>query len=230
MLHSGSEKVSRFDLLDIPTPEPTRSWKPVGHYEVAELVSREAEKRYEIVSEDYGLSKDGNQMFGVLKMSPEGRTESTRCLGIRNSLDKSLALGLTVGLNVLVCDNLCFGGETTIHRKHTSRIDITMLIPQAFHGLAYQYIRLEERTEELKMQRVSIDKARVLTVIAAEKKIIPTCDVVPVVEEYRNPSHDEFGERNKWNLYQAFTEICKKYSAPHADRTYKGLAGLFELS
>jgi hypothetical protein len=230
ILHCGAERVSRFDLRDIPTPEPTKTWKPVSHFDVASLIASEASKRYEIVSEDYGLSKDGSQMFGVLKFHPEGRREFTRCLGTRNSLNKTLSLGVTVGLNILVCDNLCFGGETTIQRKHTSGIDIDQLIPRAFTELEYQYTRLEIRNEELKMQRVTIDKARVITVMAAEKKIIPSCDIVPVVEEYRNPRHDEFKERNKFNLYQAFTEICKKYSAPHADRCYKGLANLFELT
>ena len=106
MLHSGSERVSCFELLDIPTPEPTRTWKPVSHYDVASLIAHEASTRYEIISEDYGLSKDRSQMFGVMKFHPEGKREFTRCLGTRNSLNKTLSLGVTVGLNILVCQKL----------------------------------------------------------------------------------------------------------------------------
>ena len=230
ILHCGAKKVTRDELKEVLTPKPTMSWKPVPHYEVAEYVAHIAARRgYNIVAEEYELRPTGRKMFGVLKFAPEGNPEYTRALGIRNSHDKSFALGLVVGVNVMVCSNLAFGGETTIHRKHTSGIEIETLIPKAFDNLAYQYARLEERIGCMKLETVSIDDARVITVMAAEIRVIPSCDIIEVLQEFREPRHEEFSMPTKWSLYNSFTETAKKYSPARADKCYRGLAQIFNL-
>jgi uncharacterized protein DUF932 len=230
MLHCGSTRVTRDELENVLTPRPTASWKPVPHSQVAELVVAETVNRgYEIVSEEYGLNPMGTKMFGVLKFHPNGHPEHTRCIGFRNSHDKSMALGITAGLNVLVCDNLCFGGETTFHRKHTSGIEVEELIPRAFENLSHQFIRLEHNVDGLKIQSITISTAKLLTVKAAELKVIPSCDILTILDEFRNPRHEEFAEHNRWSLYNSFTENAKKYSPARADRCYRGLSKMFAL-
>lgn len=231
VLHCGAEKVSRADLMNVATPRPTETWRPVPHYEVAELVASEAKRRgYEIVSEDYGLTPKGDRMFGVLRFKPENSgMEYTRALGIRNSHNKQFALGLVAGVSVFVCDNLSFGGDVAVHRKHTSGIEINELIPEAFEKLTYQYVRLEERISGMKLEAVSIDAARVITVMAAEIRAIPSCDILEVLNEFKEPRHEEFREPTKWSLYNSFTETAKKYSAARADCCYRRLAGLFDM-
>jgi len=231
LLHCGSSHVTRDALASIPTPRSTETWKPVPHIQVAELVCREtADRGYEVVSEEYGLNPAGTKMFGVLRFHPEGHPEYSRCIGFRNSHDKSMALGITAGLTICVCDNLCFGGETTFHRKHTSGIEVEELIPQAFENLGHQFLRLEHNVEILKLQDLSISAAKLLTVKAAEEKVIPSCDILPVLQEFRKPRHVEFAERNRWSLYNSFTELAKKYSPARADQCYRGLSKLFALT
>jgi hypothetical protein len=231
LLHCGSTRVTR-DVLDcIPTPEATSSWKPVPHALVADLVHNETANRgYEVISEEYGLNPAGTRMFGVLRFHPEGHPEYSRCIGFRNSHDKSIAVGITAGLVVCVCDNMCFGGETTIHRRHTSGIELDELIPQAFENLAHQFIRLENNVTEMKLQAISISAAKLLIVKAAEKKVINSSDIIPVLDEFRTPRHIEFAERNRWSLYNSFTELAKKYSPARADQCYRGLSKLFALT
>ena len=231
LLHCGSERVCRTDLASIATPEATDTWRPVPHITIAELISQEAQYRgYAITSEEYGLNPAGSKMFGVLRFHPEGNTEYSRALGFRNSHDKSMAVGLTVGLSVLVCDNMCFGGETTIQRKHTSGIDITDLISQAFDNLDHQFIRLERDVEGLKMRSITVTGAKLMAVKAAERGAINSSDIIPVLKEFRNPSHEEFAEHNRWSLYNSFTEVAKKYTPARADTCYKKLGQLFELN
>jgi len=235
ILHCGASKVARSDLKDITVPIRTLTYTPVPHVQIAELVAHEAQSRgYAIKSEEYGLSKTGEKMFGVLRFHPEGHPEGhpeyTRALGFRNSHDKSMAVGLTAGLSVLVCDNMCFGGETTIHRKHTSGIEIESLIHDAFDKLTYQYFKLEQSVDMLKLEKLSINKAKLEIVKAAEIKAIPSCDILQVLDEFRKPRHEEFSERNKWSLYNSFTEIAKKYSSTRADQCYRRLGNMFALS
>lgn len=231
ILHCGSERVSRSDLKDVLTPRPTATHKPVPHIQIAELICHEAQNRgYAISKEEYGLNPAGTKLFGVLRFHPEGHPEYSRALGFRNSHDKSMAVGLTVGLSILCCDNMAFGGETTIHRKHTSGIEIEGLIPQAFGNLEHQFIRLERDVQGLKIQALSISSAKLMTVKAAEKGAINSSDIIPVLQEFRKPRHEEFRDRNKWSLYNSFTEVCKKYTPARADQCYRKLGQLFDLS
>ena len=230
LLSPDSSRVSREELQYIPTPPATATWKPVPHYDIASLIVNEAEERgYCILSEEYGLNKSMTQLFGVLRCHPMGHPEFSRCLGLRNSHDKSLAVGLTAGVSVLVCENLCFGGETTIHRKHTSGICIEEMIPGAFDDLLSQYQKLEANIEILRERKISLNDARITVAKAAEIKAIPSCDVVPVLDEFKQPRHQEFAHYNRWNLYNAFTEIAKKYTPARVDRCYRKLGQLFNL-
>ena len=231
ILHCGAARVGRDELRAIPTPAPTSSWRPVPHADVADLVTDHAIAfGYQIESEQYGLNPSGTKMFGVLRFHPEGQPEHSRALGFRNSHDKSFALGLTVGLRVMVCDNLAFGGEQTLHRRHTSRIEIEALIPAAFAMLPSRFLDLESRIGRLKARAMPADEARLLTVRAAEEGAIPSSDILAVLREFQEPRHAEFAAPTMWNLYNAFTETAKKYSPERADCCYRTLGTVFGLA
>ena len=230
MLCSGTRSITRDQLAMISTPSPTPTWRPVPHKHVAELAVNESQRRgWDIVSEEYGLGSGDSKMFGVLRFSPNGRSDFTRALGIRNSHDKSLAVGLTAGISVLVCSNLSFGGEEIIHRKHTSKIEIQSLMGGIFERMEESFIRLERNADGLKLKAISIDDARRIIVVAAEMKAIPSCDILSVLDEFRKPRHEEFKDRTRWSLLNAFTETAKKYSPPRFDLCQRKLTTLFQL-
>jgi len=230
VLHCGSTKVSRDELRRVPTPDATETWKPVPHSEIAEMVAAEAKKRsFRIVDEEYGISPTGTKMFGVMRFQPQGHPEYTRALGIRNSNDKQIALGLTAGVSVFVCDNLCFYGESIVYRKHTSGIELKNIIPDAFDKIQLQYIMLDARINVMKDSKVTLNEARITIVKAAEEDVIPSCDIVSVLQEFKEPRHTEFVPLTKWSLYNSFTETAKKYTPARADKCYRGLADIFNL-
>ena len=230
ILHCGSKQVTREELELVPTPPSTATWQPVPHHRVAELVTREAINRgCQIVDEGYGLNPAGTKLFGVLRFHPHGIPDYTRALGFRNSHDKSMAVGITAGLSVFVCDNLCFGGETVLYRRHTVRIEIEALVGKAFDALSLQYETLENGVERLRAMRVTEDEARLLVVRAAEMRAIPGSDILPVLDGFRNPLHAEFADPTRWSLYNSFTEAAKSYSPARADQCYRTLARVFGL-
>jgi hypothetical protein len=47
---------------------------------------------------------------------------------------------------------------------------------------------------------------------AGRRRIVPWSAVGKVDAEWREPRHEEFGERTGWSLYNAFTEIAKGFS------------------
>ncbi len=230
ILHCGAEKMTREQLREIPTPQPTRTWRPVSHFEAATLIAFAAEKRgYGVVGEEYGVTPAGTKMFGVLRFSQQGPVGMTRALGIRNSNDKSLALSIVAGERITVCDNLLLSGSITIHRKHTSGIIVEELVSGAFDKLAEEFARLEANIGRLKSELLTEDDARIAVVRAAEMRAIPSSDILPVLHEFREPQHEEFRERTRWSLYNSFTENVKKYSPARADLCYRRLGRMFGL-
>ena len=223
--------VSRDEVACIDTPSSTDTWHPVPHMDVIEAVTEVVRAhRWDIESERFGLASDGQKMFGVMEISRSSSPQWHRCIGIRNSHDKSLAVGLSAGIVVLVCSNLAFGGTRLINRKHTSRIDLSELIARAVASLEDDFLTTETVCEDLKdMYLKNDDEARSCIVRAAELGVINSSDILPVYREYKQPSHEEFMEPTRWSLMNALTETIKKYSPQRVDHSYLALNRAFGL-
>ena len=205
MLESNARFVGRDEIAQVPTPIGTVSWKPVPHMEVIDAVGDVVNARgWRILDEQYGLARDGQKLFGVMRINRSSSPEWSRCIGIRNSHDRSLSVGLTAGITVLVCSNNAFGGSMVIKRRETV-------------------------AEGLKIDEVGDDEVRASIVKAAEIQAIPSCDILNVWKEFKEPKHEEFAEPTRWSLLNAFTETAKKYSPARADLCYRGLTRLFGL-
>ena len=222
--------VGRDEIATVPTPEGTDSWHPVPHLDVIDAVTEVVKAHdWQIVDEQYGLAREGQRMFGVMRINKSSSSEWSRCIGIRNSHDQSLSVGLAAGISVMCCSNLAFGGAMVLKRRHTSRIELNGLVVTAIEELELEFLNLETVSEDLKLHEVSADEARAAIVKAAEIGAVNSCDIVPIFREFQKPSHEEFAEPTRWSLLNAFTEHAKKYSPGRADVCYRGLTRLFGL-
>ena len=223
--------VSRNEVALVPTPEASESWKPVPHIDVIEAVSEVVQAhKWQIMDENFGLARDGQKMFGVMRINKSNSSDWSRCIGLRNSHDKSFAVGLSAGISVTVCSNLAFGGTTVIKRRHTSRIELTELVDMAMTELENEFLMLETVCEDLKVIYLkNDDEARSRIVRAAELGAINSSDIIPVWNEFKNPRHEEFAEPTRYSLLNAFTETIKKYTPLRVDRSYMALNNAFGL-
>ncbi len=230
MAQPGDRFVGRNEIADIPTPKATTTWRPVPHAEVIGAVTEVVKAHnWQILDEQYGLARDGQRMFGVMRINKSSSPEWSRCIGIRNSHDRSLSVGLAAGISVMCCSNLAFGGAMVLKRRHTSRIELDDLVVSAMDELEMEFLNLETVSEDLKLHEVCNDEARAIIVRAAEVNAINSCDIVPIFREFQKPSHEEFEEPTRWSLLNAFTEYAKKYSPGRADLCHRGLTRLFGL-
>ena len=223
--------VSRDEVAMTDTPSPTASWKPVPHIDVIEAVTKVIRAHdWSIEVEKFGLAHEGQKLFGVMEISSSSSPEWHRCIGIRNSHDKSFAVGLSAGIVVCVCTNLAFGGTTVIKRRHTSGIILAELIDRAVASLEDDFLTTESVCEDLKdVYLKDDDEARSCVVRAAELGIINSCDILPAFREFKSPSHKEFAEPTRWSLMNALTETIKKYSPQRVDHSYLALNRAFGL-
>ena len=230
MIDSNAKFVGRDAIARVPTPAATASWKPIPHVEVIDAVTDMIQAhRWRILDEQYGLARDGQRMFGVIRINRSSSTEWSRCIGIRNSHDQSFAVGLTAGISVTVCSNLAFGGSMVLKRRHTSRIELNGLIVEAINSLEMEFLTLENIAEDLKTGSLGDDETRAVIVRAAEAQAINSSDILSVWKEFKDPRHEEFAEPTRWSLLNAFTENAKKYSPARADVCHRNLTRLFGL-
>ena len=230
LMMSEGKYVSRNEIAAIPTPEGTASWHPVPHLDVIDSVTEAIKaKNWQIVDEQYGLAREGQRMFGVMRLNRSSSPEWSRAIGLRNSHDQSLSVGLAAGISVTCCSNLAFGGAMVLKRRHTSRIELNGLVVTAIEELEMEFLNLETVSEDLKLHEVRADEARAVIVRAAEVGAVNSCDIVPIFREFQKPHHEEFAEPTRWSLLNAFTEHAKKYSPGRADVCYRGLTRLFGL-
>ena len=127
--HVKTKYVEEPEVRAVPMPEWTQTWHPVSHGQLLDALDRAVSinTRLAIKTKQYSLNQSGMQLFGVwdLDLDIVGRAWS---IGFRNSLDKSLSIGLCGGQRVFVCDNLAFNGTFIEFRKHTAGLEFENLV------------------------------------------------------------------------------------------------------
>ena len=214
MLHCGSETVTRTMVENVPVPDATRSYKPVSYGAAIEFVHAEAQRQLgmSVVKEQYGLNKAGDQMFALLTLD-SGRESDGLTIGLRQSYNKSLALGIAAGSQVFVCDNLCFSGNAfKVVRKNTVNVweDFTGLVTEQIGGSLGHYKQMTAECDAMK--EIGCDTERgyaVLGVMQGRGLLLPNQASV-AFGDWRKPRHEEFDRRDVWGLYNAVTEGLKK--------------------
>src|SRR3954454_24230369 len=121
MLHCRARGVTRAQLDAVPCPAADGRWKPVPHGTVLDYANRAlTDAGYQVEKLQLGLSRNDARCFGCLTLATPLVSGVSLAVGLRSSLDKSLALGFAYGSRVMNCDNLAFRGEHVIAKKHTT--------------------------------------------------------------------------------------------------------------
>jgi hypothetical protein len=235
LMHCGGRHVSRDDIINAPTPQRTRTWVPVPHHRLLDLVETTIDGQgYRVTSQAHGLWGDhGDRYFGLMELA-NGYAEDDYglVLGLRNSHDKTFPASLALGSQVLVCDNLSFFGEVVLTRRHTRFIerDLPWIVAQAVGRLSEMRTQQADRLDAYKQTRIQDRTAHDLMVRAVDTRVIPVTQLPLVLKEWREPSHAEFAEngRSVWRLFNAFTESFKSRSLEVLPRRSQALHGLMD--
>ena len=218
MLHCGANNVTFDQVVDVTTPEPTKTWFPIAHATLRTRVQEALTSlNMRVTEEAHALTAKGMRYFGLLRVQncQAAGNDFGYVLGLRNSHDQAFTASIAVGSHVFVCDNLAFSGEITIARKHTRFIeqDLPRLTGNAIGLLSQKWTVMADRYDAYKHTELSDSQAhdfmiRAIDIEATTIKQLPT-----VIEEWRKPRHEEFAvRRDAWRLFNAFTEAAKESS------------------
>ena len=214
LLHRGGWPASLADLASVSVPEPTDSYVPVPYPRLIEEIKLHVPRfGLSVAREEYGLAKEGQQMFGVLTCA-NGKPAADYALAIavRSSYDRTLAVGIAAsGVRCFVCDNLAFFGEVTAHRKHTVHIfrDLPDLIYTMLSQVSSMRERIDGEIAAMKVRELLPAHAHHLMVEAVKADVVPASRLPKVIAAWEEPGHEEFVLRTAWSLFNAFTEGLK---------------------
>ncbi len=209
-----TNRVGRQELVGLPVPEPTRTHVPISHADVVErLVETLAFRHIAVAKDEYALTPDFQRMFGVMTLDVE-HSGVRLALGIRNSHDKSFALGLTIGFRVWVCDNLMFAGDfqAVIARKHTTKFDLADTLSIAVDRVQRGFEPMRRQIDVWKSFDLQDGRAKSIIYAAFIEDGLPAPKHLAKVvhHNYFEPEHDEFQPRTMWSLQNAFTSAFKE--------------------
>lgn len=214
MLHCGGEQATRAQVEAVPVPQHTRSYKPVSYADAIALMHSEAQRQLglEVESEAYGLNKAGDQMFALITLKTDSE-EHGLSIGLRQSYNKSLALGVAVGAQVFVCDNLCFSGSAfKVVRKNTVNVwgDFRSLVRQQIAASFEHYEAVNAQCDRMRAQPLALERGYEILGRAMGEGVLTPTQATVAFGDWKKPRHEEFADRTAWGLYNAVTEGLKK--------------------
>jgi len=209
----GANYVEIDELKNVPLPEATDSYCPVSHFDLAMNladISQDLLKDYTFRKAQYGLARNGNQMFGV-HMYQNGSDEMGLSIGFRNSYDKSISVGIAIGASVFVCDNLSFTGDIAVMRKHTTNVwkDLEEMMITTVYRSQHNFHRIVEDSIKLKEIPLENDHAFSMMGRLFGHNVITPRQLSVFKREWLKPKHEDFQPRNMWSLYNSATEALK---------------------
>ena len=223
MMHCGAHHVDDVShVANVVTPANTATHYPVPHIALYELfMARLAETGLRLVDEQHALHTKhdipGCNWFGLFELESE-RSDYNLVAAMRNSHGKDFSSLTGLGDRAFICDNLAFNIALQLTRKHTRNIlrDLPQLVSRAVAGLMDQRIQQDQRIELYRDAVRTAPEADHLIMDMARARVVAPNKVIPVYNEFIDPSHDEHlnadGERTVWTLRNAVTEVYKDCS------------------
>jgi hypothetical protein len=134
-------------------------------------------------------------------------------IGIRNSHDKSLRLGLTAGLRVFVCSNMAFSGDfTPVLAKHSKSFNLIDTLAVGVDRIQRNFEPMQRQVEHWRQTQLTDERAKLIFYAAFidGKLDAPRSLLSEVHRLYFEPQYEEFSPRTMWSLSNAFTSAFKK--------------------
>lgn len=209
--------ISREQLNAIPLERPERAgryWRGIGHGELVEQIAVELDARnIKITSENWYLFGGNACLAGTMGLelsdiqAPNGTHFS---LGIHHGNDMSAALRFAVGASVFVCSNGIVTGDFIVKRRHTLNFNLAEVVHEGIDRYIDGLPGINNFIETLQGKDISNPQCDRLLMEAGRQKLLPWSRIGAVDAEFHNPTFSDFGRRDAWGLYNAFTYVVQK--------------------
>jgi hypothetical protein len=233
-LIAGSDttgKLSRAELALVPTPASTSTHQVIPHADIVSALEEQLSFRHIAISaEEYAVTKDGKNFFGVMTLD-QGIDGGSFALGVRNSHSKQFRLSIVVGMRVFCCSNLSFAGDFSIVlAKHSKNFSLKNAISIGIDEAQRGFEPMQLQVSAWKEIQVTDDQAR-LTIFKAfveDELDAPKHLAREVWKNWLTPEQDEFRPRTAYSLQNSFTSAFKLLEPVPLYRSTASLGKFFQ--
>lgn len=226
LAHCNTKYAPEDQVMAVEAPEWTETWHPIAHSMVVTAMAIACrDNGLEVTRRDYSMNGNGSRMFGVWELA--GGNGMTGALGIRNSTDKSMVLGITAGSRVFVCDNLALSGDYLQFRKHTSGLDHDEMVGIASTAVRHGVGKIEEFLGWHKALReipAPLAHRKLLTYNLMEKGALPPSQFNQFIDMYKEEEKDN-GE-TVFAVHGAATRTMRGAGHFQAEKRNRALNGV----
>lgn len=96
--HVDTDVVSRAELRALPAPEVTRTFKPIPHVELVDMLEFVLRENQIRIEERFALRREGSVLFGVLQLAHRETPDGPAALGLRTANNKTISIQIGAGL------------------------------------------------------------------------------------------------------------------------------------
>jgi len=226
-----SGKLTRADLALVPAPLSTPTHQVIPHIDIVHALEEQLGFRHiAIASEEYAVTKDGKNFFGVMTLD-QGIDGAQFALGVRNSHSKQFRLSIVVGLRIFVCSNLSFAGDFNIVlAKHSKNLNLKHSISIGIDEAQRGFEPMQIQVSAWKEIQVTDDQARlaIFKAFVEDELDAPKHLAREVWRNWREPAYEEFRPRTAYSLQNAFTSSFKLLDAVPLYRATADLGRFFQ--
>jgi hypothetical protein len=206
--------VKKETLTAIPVPQQTRTYKPVSHGEIIDLMHECIDKAgFQIDGETYNAIDNGLVANGKYTISNVADSEMKLQIGWQNSYNKTKTLKFAIGAHVIVCENgMVHGDMGNFKKKHIGDIqEFTPTNVAEYIGASGDVFSIMI-SEKQRMKNIEISaktRAELIGRMFIEEKIIHSTQLNIISREIEAPSHNYNAPDSMWELYNYTTFSMK---------------------
>jgi len=211
--HCGSAQVPRTEVLGVPVPPHTKSYKPIPYGDMLDFTENSIKQMgLSVIDSAFALNRKGQHMFAkyVLDTSSDVRGLS---IVVRQSYDKTFRAAIAGGASTFCCDNLSISGsffrvmhKNTVNVWKEFRVGVMLELDTCLEGY------YETDRDILSWDKIQLGEDngyRELGYMVGHK-LLASDQASVAFKDWKTPRHPEFEDKTLGNLYQCVTEGLKK--------------------
>lgn len=208
-------KVDKRFLRETPVPNETRTYKPVEHEQLIDLVLNGINNAgFKLRDENYTAARDGQIANGRYSISSVADNEMCLELGWQNSYNKQLTLKFSIGTRIFICDNGSVRGDFGwFKKKHMGNVQefTPTAITEYIQRAADTFALMQKDREAMKQVEVSDRvKAELVGRMMIEEEFITSSQLSTIARNIKKPDYDYNCPNSMWELYQFTTQALRE--------------------
>jgi hypothetical protein len=203
------------ELFATPLPKETRTYKPVSHKQIHELILDSIVKSgFSLKSFNLNHALEGKIANGKYRIASVADSEMMLEVGWQNSYNKQLSLKFAIGANIFICQNgMVVGDMGAFKKKHMGTIKTfaPLEISESIKSSGKVFEQMQKERDLMKVLPISKRvQAELVGRMFIEQDLINSTQLNIIKNEIKDPTFDYECDGSLWELYNHTTFSMKE--------------------